>query len=58
MRCPSKTRFLENKKAQPIPAVFGFFFEGSEKDLILTSFHHRNGFGLFIFEKTCVAGTP
>ena len=30
--CPSKTCFLENKKAQPIPVVFGGWFEGSQKD--------------------------
>ena len=30
--CPSKTCFLENKKAQPIPVVSGGWLKGSQKD--------------------------
>ena len=30
--CPSKTCFFENQKVQPNPVVFGYWFEGSQKD--------------------------
>ena len=30
--CPSQTCFFENQNSQPIPVVFGGWFEGSQKD--------------------------